>query len=75
MIPWTWRIMTIRLTGCCAPDRSARIAPRSVLTWSACGLISAAPLRRACLGGLLVEKVEKVGRDARAAALGRHLAH
>jgi len=30
--------------------------------------VSAAPLRRECLGGLLIERVEKVGRDARAAA-------
>ena len=29
------------------------------------------PLGRVCLGGVLIEKVEKVGRDARAAALGR----
>ena len=33
------------------------------------------PLEAGMSWGLLVEKVEKVGRDARAAALGRHLAH
>ena len=33
------------------------------------------PLEAGMSWGLLVEKVEKVGRDARAAALGRHPAH